>query len=415
MTAISNSLSSSLHSQSDQLFVEGEEELSVTDEDVQAIESIYSYWFGENINTWSKSYPLKTKLWFKVNENVDQEIKDKFEKFLIHAAIQNSDLCQRWQTTSRGKLVLVILFDQFSRNIYRGTSKMFEYDPLALKQALEIIDDAKHVTVYSLPERIFIYMPLVHSENLIYTRKGSELMDSLVSQVTQRDLCKRYVSNARSAKTHQQIIELFGRYPHRNNLLGRTSSIDEEIYLKTARNGFIQSVQVVKPVSTESVNRKELSPSKQVENTRLKILVLHSFRQNANSLKRSAKKLFKELKDIATFYFANAPLPYNPTDEVKEQLLAVFGNKNLPETNYQRQWWNASKDNKIYHHLDVSIHYIDTLFKSEGPFDGILGFSVCIFVFFFFLFYADNISIQLSICLYSKELHYVGFYVDYNH
>ncbi|CAF1243520.1 unnamed protein product [Adineta steineri] len=350
----------------------------LTDEDNHAIESIYSYWFGENINTWSKSYPLNTKLWFRVDEKVDQDIKNKFEKYLSDATTSHNTLCQRWQTTDRGKLALIILLDQFPRNIYRATAKMFEFDTLSVKLALEIINDPTHMTTYSLPERLFIYLPLVHSEELIYTTKGANLMNDLALEVTQRDLRRRYAANARAAKTHQQVIELFGRYPHRNNLLGRESTAEEEKYLETARNGFVKSVQIIKPSltpSTESepiINKNEVSCS---THPLLKILVLHGFHQNSNSLKRSAKKLFKGLNDIATFYYANAPLSYDPIGDVKEQLLAAFGDGNMPETGYQRQWWNASKDSKTYHHLDVSLHYIDKLFKSEGPFDGVLGFA----------------------------------------
>lgn len=361
-------------------FKEHTQELST--EDSQAIESIYTYWFGENIDTWFKTYPLRTKLWFKADEKIDREIKEKFEKFLIDATTETSNnLNERWQTTPRGKLVLIILLDQFTRNIYRGTRKMFEYDPIALKLALEIIDDPTHGTIYSLPERLFVYLPLVHSENLVYTTKGADLMNDLASQISQRDIRKPYVSNARSAKTHQQVIELFGRYPHRNQILGRQSTDDEEKYLKTAHNTFVLSVQPVKPKLVEPVDQNEIPCSIQSDRPRLKILVLHGFRQNANSLKRSAKKLFKDLKDIATFHFANAPLPYSPTSEVKEQLVAVFGDENLPETTYQRIWWNASADSKTYHHLDVSLHYLDKLFQSEGPFDGIFGFAVCSFTF----------------------------------
>lgn len=340
----------------------------LTDVDLQAIESIYSYWFGQNIDTWSKTYPINTKLWFRANEPIDREMQDKFEQVLFDAAASNSDLYQRWQTTDRGRLALILLLDQFPRNIYRGTAKMFQYDPLSLKLALEIIGDSSHVTSYSLPERLFVYMPLVHSEDLTHTAKGADLMTDLASEVTQRDLRRRYAANARAAKTHQQVIELFGRYPHRNHLFGRLSTPDEETYLQTARNGFVKSVQTIQPSVLEPVASTKIPP--------LKILVLHGFHQNANSLKHSAKKIFKSLKDIATFHFANGPLPYNPTGEVKDQLIAAFGDGNLPETNYQRQWWNASKDSKIYHHLDVSLHYIDQLFKAEGPFDGILGFAV---------------------------------------
>ncbi|CAF4709541.1 unnamed protein product, partial [Rotaria magnacalcarata] len=77
------------------------------------------------------------------------------------------------------------------------------------------------------------------------------------------------------------------------------------------------------------------------------------------------KNLFKSLKDVATFSFANAPLPYNSMNEGKEELSAAFGDDNSPETSYQRIWWNSSADSKTYHHLDVSLHYIDKLFQSE--------------------------------------------------
>ncbi|UJR07920.1 hypothetical protein I4U23_012203 [Adineta vaga] len=250
---------------------------------------------------------------------------------------------------------------------------MFEFDRFALQLASDIIHDPTHVTIYSLPERLFIYLPFVHSEELLHTTKGADLMNDLAAEVTQRDLRRRYTANARAAKTHQQVIESFGRYPHRNQLLGRESTIDEEKYLKTARNGFIQSVNktTTKPNSENCTITHELPSTGPL----LKILVLHGFHQNANSLKRSAKKIFKSLKDVATFHFANAPLPYDPTGEVKEQLLAAFGDGNMPDVGYQRQWWNASKDSKTYHHLDVSLHYIDQLFKTEGPFDGIFGFA----------------------------------------
>ncbi|CAF4577788.1 unnamed protein product [Rotaria sp. Silwood1] len=165
-------------------------------EDSQAIEQIYSYWFGENINTWSKTYPLNTKLWFKVQEQVDREIKEKFEGLLIDAARPNSDLYQRWKKTDRGKLALIILLDQFSRNMYRGTAKMFEFDSLALSLALEITEHCTHIKSYSLPERLFIYLPLVHSENLIYTTKGADQLEQLASEVTQRDVRRRYATNA---------------------------------------------------------------------------------------------------------------------------------------------------------------------------------------------------------------------------
>jgi uncharacterized protein (DUF924 family) len=343
-----------------------------TIDDSRAIDFIYAYWFGENIDTWSKKYSLSITLWFRGKKKVDREIKDKFEKYLIDDATPNSSLYQRWQTTHRGKLVLIILFDQFSRHIYRDTAKMFEFDSLALNLALDIIDDPTHITSYSLAERIFVYFPLVHSENLIHTTKGAELLANLALQVLQPNLRKKYHRIARSAKDHQKMIKLFGRFPYQNDLLGRKSTPEEEEYLKTTRRSFGESIRSINPLLSASPTL-----AKQLSYPLLKILVLHGSQQNANSLKYGAKKVFKELKDVATFYFANAPLPYNPTGEVKEQLFAVFDDENLSKNDYQRQWWNASKDSDVYHHLDVSVYYIEQLFKSAGPFDGIFCFAVC--------------------------------------
>ena len=340
----------------------------LTEADTHAIDKIHSYWFGEIINTWSKSYPLNTKLWFKTQETVDRYIKEQFEPFLLAAVASDSSLYGRWQTTDRGKLALILLLDQFSRHMYRGTAKMFEYDPLALQIALDIIAHPTYIDTYSLPERLFVYLPLVHSENLVHATKGAQLLEALVPQVTRRDIRRRYETSAQAAQSDRRVIELFGRYPDRNGLLGRQSTADEEIHLSKAGS----EVSPSEPKIKSDLRAADASSN----DPHLRILVLHGSHQNSNSLKRSAKKVFKNLKGIATFYFANAPLPCNPTGDVKGQLLAPFGEDNSPNIDYQRQWWNASTDSKIYHHLDVTLHYLDKLFKSEGPFDGVLGFSV---------------------------------------
>jgi uncharacterized protein (DUF924 family) len=347
------------------------EEIALTDADRQSIEQICSYWFGENISTWSKTYPLKTKVWFKVQERVDREIKKKFEQVLIDVARANSVLYQRWQTTDQGKVALILLLDQFPRNIYRGTSAMFAFESLSVPLASKIIDDPLHVKHFSLPERLFLYLSLVHTEELVSTTKGATLLEELVSEVSQRDVRRRYATAARSARSHQQVIELFGRDPDRNAPLGRESTPEEVEYLQAPHQGPVRAVPKAPPtrVAIDGISPVSL----------LRILVLHGFQQNSNSLKRSAKKVFRDLKGLAMFYFANAPLPYNPSGEVKEQLVSAFGDGNMPEASYQRQWYTCSKDSKIYHHIDVSLHYLDQLFKSDGSFDGVLGFSVGLF------------------------------------
>ncbi|CAF0898737.1 unnamed protein product [Didymodactylos carnosus] len=155
---------------------------------------------------------------------------------------------QRWKSNIHGKLTLIILFDQFSRNIYRGTARMFAYDHLALELALEIISEHS-TTLYSPPERLFIYFALLHSENLLHTSNSIQFIDDLVFSFKEGgdgEQGKRYEKIRRVSKVHHQIIKSFGRYPHRNNLLYRQSTKEEEEYLNREQHDFIQSVEKIK-------------------------------------------------------------------------------------------------------------------------------------------------------------------------
>ena len=140
-------------------------------EDSYVIDLIYTHWFGATMDAWLRKYPLNIKLWFKVQKKVDQEIKEKFGKYLIETAISNSSLHRRWQSTHRDKLVLIILFGQFSRKIYRNTTKMFEFDSFAVNLALEVIDDATHITSYSLARRSLSIF-LLFIRRISFTRLG---------------------------------------------------------------------------------------------------------------------------------------------------------------------------------------------------------------------------------------------------
>ncbi|GAM24530.1 hypothetical protein SAMD00019534_077050 [Acytostelium subglobosum LB1] len=288
---------------------------------------------------------------------------------------------------SRGRIALLILFDQLSRNMYRGSSDMFKFDPLALSLALSILDDANndHTQHYSLPERVFIYLPLEHSERVEHVERCTLLMESIVddSPYQQR---KDLVKFGKASRSHLEIIQKFNRYPHRNILLNRPSTDEEKEYLSMAKSTFVKSVQVSSSSSSSSKSKADTSSTAQSTTTvnnspKLKVLFLHGIKQSGTSLKKATKKLATSISDVATLYYANAPMIYQPSDDVDaDNRNKANGWANVTDSaqsakTHVRQWWNSSADYKTYNHIDKSHYYLEELFKTEGPFDGIIGFS----------------------------------------
>lgn len=190
--------------------VSQEEDKQLTDTDRASIQSILVYWFGHADNHWSLTYRLPTRVWFSGVPRVDRYIKENFEPLLleIESALGDTSgsdsLLARWSTSPAGRLCLILLMDQFSRNIYRGTPRMFMFDEPALRIALEILDDPKHETVYSPPQRLFLYYCLEHTEDKELVAKSVELFGKLAVAFPEE---KKYASQHRSAKQHLDMIE----------------------------------------------------------------------------------------------------------------------------------------------------------------------------------------------------------------
>ncbi|WP_350335454.1 DUF924 family protein [Coralliovum pocilloporae] len=159
--------------------------------------------------------------WFRKDEQLDQEMRDRFSD-LHHQALNGS--YREWESGFAGRLALVLLLDQFSRNMFRGTSDAYSGDQDALRiarLALEAEDDR----ALPMPHRRSYYMPFMHSEDL---EDHTVCID-----------CHERLGDANGlkwAKHHADIVRTFGRFPHRNAILGRTSSPDEEAFIK--KGGF---------------------------------------------------------------------------------------------------------------------------------------------------------------------------------
>jgi uncharacterized protein (DUF924 family) len=191
------------------------------------IEEVLTYWFGDLKSP--DEYPQEqSRLWFSGGESVDQEIRKRFG-FLVDQAMDHK--LDDWKKTPRGRLALIILIDQFSRNIYRGTAKAFSGDLLALDlvfEGLAVKEDEKLFPI----ERVFFYLPLEHSEDV----KIQELSVHLFHKLSLSS--PAFTSFLDYALRHYEIIEKFGRFPHRNSLLGRESTLEEIEFLKSPHSSF---------------------------------------------------------------------------------------------------------------------------------------------------------------------------------
>jgi len=176
-------------------------------------EPILHFWFEE----------LTAKQHFVKDAALDNSIRTRFGATLEAAA--KGELFA-WRATAEGRLAEIIVLDQFSRNVYRDTPRAFAQDALALVLAQELVASGQD---RSLPEaqRVFAYMPYMHSESALVHTQAVALFTQLGIQ-----------DNLNFELRHKAIIDRFGRYPHRNTILGRTSTAEELAFLSEPGSSF---------------------------------------------------------------------------------------------------------------------------------------------------------------------------------
>lgn len=208
---------------------------TITDEDQQRIDSVLNFWFREHALT-APQIDRRMDIWFGEDEKFDREIEKQFSGDVERASAGELD---HWAEDPRGRLALILLLDQFRRNIHRNTAKAFEKDPAALKLCVE---GAMQKADKDLPaiERVFFYMPLQHAESLKVQKKAVDLYNKLAEAVSPT-FRETFSTIAQFAELHRDIIEQFGRFPHRNALLGRENTPEEEEYLSGDAPDFGQS------------------------------------------------------------------------------------------------------------------------------------------------------------------------------
>ena len=175
--------------------------------------TVIDFWFNE----------LEPRQWWQKDESLDSMIRSRFGD--LHRQAKAGELFA-WRETALGSLAEVIVLDQFSRNIFRDTPDAFACDPLALALAQCAISKGLDQELSDV-QRSFLYMPFMHSESRLIHIEAVKLYKALGIQ-----------NNLDFEYKHKVIIDRFGRYPHRNTILGRESTEEEQAFLKQPNSGF---------------------------------------------------------------------------------------------------------------------------------------------------------------------------------
>ena len=208
---------------------------TITDDDQVRIDKILAFWFKEQELS-APQIDRRMDIWFGEDEVFDLECK---KEFADDVEMASDGALDHWAHQPRGRLALILLLDQFRRNIYRNTAAAFAKDRVALKLCVEGARDKKDQGLTAI-QKAFFYMPLQHAESLKVQEKGVQIFRRLAEAVspTYRET---FETMATFAELHHDIIEQFGRFPHRNELLGRDNTAEEAEYLAGDSPDFGQS------------------------------------------------------------------------------------------------------------------------------------------------------------------------------
>ena len=198
---------------------------TITDLDQTRIDEILSFWFKERKLTAPK-IDSRMDIWFGEDPVFDHEIEKAFGTDVDSAS---DGKLNHWAHKPHGRLALILLLDQFRRNIYRGTVDAFAKDKVALKLCVEGAMEKADQSLSPI-ERVFFYMPLQHSESIKVQAKAVKIYDRLAEAVSPT-YAETFATIAQFAELHHDIVELFGRFPHRNKLLNRQNTPQEDEYL----------------------------------------------------------------------------------------------------------------------------------------------------------------------------------------
>ncbi len=199
---------------------------------MESPDTIREFWFGAEADD-ALVAQQRSALWWKKDARTDAHIRRRFEACVLAAARHELDA---WSSSAAGCLALIILTDQFPRNMYRDTPQAFAFDALAQAWCKQGLRDGVHQALRPI-ERVFFYLPLEHAESLPDQERVVELFRQLA---TEADAGHEAVFEGflDFAQRHRDVIARFGRFPHRNRIIGRPSTAEELAFLKQPGSSF---------------------------------------------------------------------------------------------------------------------------------------------------------------------------------
>lgn len=195
-------------------------------------QKILEYWFGE-LDEHGRADESRFKLWFGKSEETDQYLTENYTELLESAKRGELDA---WKENAEGLVAFIVLLDQFSRNIYRDTAEMYAADEQVLNAAKHGVETGMDKEM-PISHKVVTYMPFMHSENLEDQEQCIELFKNLQNEVPEA-VKESVQGNIDYAIKHRDVVKEYGRFPHRNQILGRESTDKEKEYLSNPDAGF---------------------------------------------------------------------------------------------------------------------------------------------------------------------------------
>ena len=189
----------------------------------ETIDTIHAFWFGK-LDEAGMCVTDRNSLWFASSAETDEACRVRFGHWVEQALAGE---LEDWMDTDDGLIALILLLDQFTRNIYRGTAQAFAGDSRALAIAQHTIGRGRHLRLPAI-HQVFLYLPLEHSEDMEVQEECVTLLEELAGITGSEQI----TGFTRYAVAHRDVIAQFGRFPHRNAILGRESSPGELAYLE---------------------------------------------------------------------------------------------------------------------------------------------------------------------------------------
>jgi len=189
------------------------------------VQAVLEFWFGPGDDD-LEAIRTQSDLWWNAKPAVDEQIRERFGA--LHRAVVNGER-NGWLATAEGRLAAIIVVDQFSRHLFRGDGQSYAWQTLGQQLCLDGIAAGDDLQL-SPVRRAFFYLPLEHAESINEQARSVSLNRQLVAEASEalRSQLENYLGHALQ---HQQVIERFGRFPHRNAALGRENTAEERAYL----------------------------------------------------------------------------------------------------------------------------------------------------------------------------------------